>query len=693
MYKNVLNSISLKKIKTFINVLSFFLITVSVKAETPLDPMSITKWMDSLAIPKVMQPMSADYYEIGAYPIYHKFHSQLPPTYMWGYGSSKSTASFPANTIEAVRNRGINVKWTNNLVDSIGKPLQHIFSVDQTLHWADPKSEGHSLDRYTGPVPIVTHLHGSESESNSDGGPDAWFTPGFDIKGSDWVKEDYTYFNEQPPTTLWYHDHTMGITRLNVYAGLAGAYILRDLNDSIAPKLPKGKYEIPLIIQDRLFYSNGAMMYPDSGVNPEVHPFWTPEFFGNVVTVNGVIWPYLNVEPRKYRFRLLNGSNARFYNLSFPDGLDIVQIGTDGGYLPSPVTAKNILIAPGERADIIIDFSKITMGTNLLLKNDAASPFPDGDPIDDSTTAFVMQFRVSKVLQGIDSSIIPSILRQVQINSDPTVTRTLTLNEKDGDNGPDAAFLDGKMWVYMTTETPRLGSTEVWKIVNMTEDAHPIHIHLIQFMLVNRQTFNVEAYEDAYGKSNPIIPVPMDSLYNVVPVETFLSGSPRLPEPNEMGFKDTYVVYPGEVTTFKMKFAPQEGNSFPFDATLGPGYVWHCHILDHEDNNMMRPYKLLPEGTSDNFEQSINISNSILNISPNPIKDVANISYSLNSEAMVNLSILDIFGNTVALLVSEMKSAGNYTVNIPIGNISNGIYFCNIIIGKTHLEKSFVIMK
>lgn len=273
MYKNVLNSILLKNIKTFINVLSFFLITISVTAETPLDPMSITKWMDSLAIPKVMQPMSADYYEIGAYPIYHKFHSQLPPTYMWGYGSSKSTASFPANTIEAIRNRGINVKWTNNLVDSIGNPLQHIFSVDQTLHWADPQSLGHSLDRYTGPVPIVTHLHGSESESNSDGGPDAWFTPGFDIKGSDWVKEDYTYFNEQPPTTLWYHDHTMGITRLNVYAGLAGAYILRDDNDSIAPKLPKGKYEIPLIIQDRLFYSNGAMMYPDSGVNPEVHPF------------------------------------------------------------------------------------------------------------------------------------------------------------------------------------------------------------------------------------------------------------------------------------------------------------------------------------------------------------------------------------------------------------------------------------
>ncbi|MCA9906069.1 MAG: multicopper oxidase domain-containing protein, partial [Anaerolineae bacterium] len=275
-----------------------------------LDPRTLTKYIDPLPVPGPILPPGTTSFEIGAYAKTQQLHSQLPaPTPIWGYGTSAGTASFPAATIEVTRNTPIDVHWTNNLTGS--HPLQ----VDPTMHWANPAHQGYPVigdpfDLIT--IPLSPHVHGGEQEAASDGHPDAWFTPGFALKGPGWQHETFHYHNEQPPTTLWYHDHALGITRLNVYMGLAGFYIVRDPATETALGLPSGEFEIPLVIQDRLFDINGQLVYPVGGDNPTIHPFWVPEFFGDTMLVNGAVWPVLDVKPGKYRFRILNGSNARF---------------------------------------------------------------------------------------------------------------------------------------------------------------------------------------------------------------------------------------------------------------------------------------------------------------------------------------------------------------------------------------------
>ncbi len=571
--------------------------SVLAQAPAPLDPRTLTKYLDKLPIPGAMPSAGTNYYEVGAYQISQQLHSQLPPTTVWGYGTSQATASYPGATFQVTRGVPIQVRWTNNLVDGAGNPLTHPLSVDQTLHWADPLGTGHTPARYTGPVPIAVHVHGGEQEPQSDGHPEAWFTPGFGIKGPAWKKETYAYANGQPAATLWYHDHALGITRLNVHMGLAGFYLIRDPGNEPAG-LPTGQYEIPLVIQDRTFNADGSLAYPAVGINPTVHPFWMPEFFGNTILVNGKVWPYLEVEPRKYRFRLLNGSDARFYTLSFNSKQPFIQIGTDGGYLPAPVTVNSLTLAPGERADVIVDFTGLAVGTRILLTNSAKAPFPNGAPADPQTVGQIMQFRVV-ALTAPDSSTIPANLNPSFFRLTPgagTPTRSLTLNEVMGPAGPVALFLDGKMWDAPVTETPALGSTEVWEIINLTADTHPIHLHLVQFQLLNRQRLQVNKYLKAYTAANPVIPVPAGGIYQPVAVGPFLQDGIVPPDPNEAGWKDTFRMNPGEVTRVIVRFAPLNTaavNPYPFDATAEPGYVWHCHILEHEDNEMMRPYKVV----------------------------------------------------------------------------------------------------
>jgi FtsP/CotA-like multicopper oxidase with cupredoxin domain len=550
-----------------------------------------------------------------------------------------------------------------------------------------------SDDDYTGPVPIVPHLHGGENESNSDGYPTAWFTPDFKIKGKDWHQDTYTYYNTQPAATLWFHDHALGITRLNVYAGLAGFYILRDKNDNIEKKLPQGQYEIPILIQDRMFYDDGSLAFPDDGVNPDKHPFWEPEFFGNCILVNGVIWPHLDVEPRKYRFRLLNGSNARFYHLKFSNNMTFYQIGTDGGYLPETAGMKELLLAPSERADLIVDFSNLPMGTNIILTNDAAAPFPGGDPVDSATTAQIMQFRVNKPLQGSDSTVVPTTLRTINKPTKIDKTRIITLNEMPGENGPLGAVIDGKMWDYMTTETPVMGTTELWKIVNLTEDAHPIHVHLVQFWLQSRQEFDKDEYQKEYDEENTEIPVPMDKDYHTVDVEKYLEGEARGPEPNETGLKDVYVVYPGEVTTFLIKFAPLDRDSFAFDPTEGPGYVFHCHILDHKDNEMMRPYNVLPKTSTVVAEDQPSGSDLIFTHYPNPVKNSALVSYTIPEPERVTITISDMLGNKLSTLIDEVQSAGDHQAGFDAASLSEGVYLYKIKAGNVIKTSRFVVLK
>ena len=276
------------------------------------------------------------------------------------------------------------------------------------------------------------------------------------------------------------------------------------------------------------------------------------------------------------------------------------QIGTDGGYLRAPVTVNPLLLAPGERADVVVDFSKLAVGTRIQMTNDAKAPYPAGRPADPATIGQIMQFRVVP-LTSPDSSVVPAALNTIPTLT-PTATtpvRTLTLNEVMGMAGPLSMYLDGKMWDDNISEVPRVGSTEVWEFVNLTADTHPMHLHLVQFQLLNRQAFQTNKYLKAYSAANPVIPVPMGGNYTTVPVTPYLQGAPIPPAPNEMGWKDTIRVNPGEVARIAVRFAPTGEtsatpgvNKFPFDPTQAPGYIWHCHILNHEDNEMMRPYLL-----------------------------------------------------------------------------------------------------
>lgn len=503
------------------------------------------------------------------------------------------------------------VKWINRLNGS------HLLAVDPTLHWANPNNMPmdppkpwppfpSGFPAAQRPVPIVPHLHGGEVPSIYDGNPEAWFT--YDRKkGPKYVTSLYTYPNKQEPTTLWYHDHALGVTRLNVYLGLAGFYLLRDSknreHDSFFEKesvLPSGKYEIPIVIQDRSFNSDGSFAFSNSGINPDIHPYWTPEFFGNTIMVNGKVWPNLNVEPRQYRFRFLNGSNARFYNMKLSNGMRFVQIGSDGGFLPAPAELYSLLLAPGERADILMDFSNIAPGKSIILVNDANAPFPDGDAPDPNTVGQIMQFTVPvNAHMPVKPPKLPNRLNILPTLTPDSPRRILTLNEVSGSNGPVTVLLNGQKYDSPISELPRVGSIEEWVIANLTMDTHPIHLHLVQFQVFNRQNFRAGEYRIKWEQINGT--PPLDHPTVVLPIEPHLDGAPIDPPDNEKGWKDTVRMNPNQVTRIRVRFAPQNipqnaskpgKNFYPFNPALGPGYVWHCHILDHEDNEMMRPYKV-----------------------------------------------------------------------------------------------------
>lgn len=538
-----------------------------------LDARRLRKFVDELPRPRRVSGPTLD---LAVTEFRQKLHADLPPTVLWGYDGS-----YPGPTIEAERGKPLRARFRNELQN---QTLLAALPVDQTLHWADPlgaKQGAHShhgggpRERYAGPVPLITHLHGGEVHAQSDGHPDAWYTPGFERKGAAFTGEWHDYPNAQPAATLWYHDHVMGATRITVYAGLAGFYLLREPELERTLNLPAGDYEREIVIQDRSFDVKGQLRYPQRGNDPAVHPFWNPESFGDAIVVNGKAWPYMNVEPRKYRLRLLNGSNARFFRLRLSDGRPFVQIGSDGGFMAAPVEVKTLMLSPGERADVIVDFSGLGQGKTIVVTNDAVAPFPVGDKTDPRSTGVVMQFR-GVPLTSADASAIPAKLVDVPALGAPTLTRTLTLDEHIGHKGPHRMLLDGRTWSDPVSETPRLGSTELWEIVNLTADTHPIHLHLVQFQALNREALRVKAYTKAPKAQRQLA--------------KFLSGKPVLPDANERGWKDTLRANPGEVTRFMVRFAPASGGAFPFDATAAPGYVWHCHLLEHEDNEMMRPY-------------------------------------------------------------------------------------------------------
>jgi spore coat protein A len=500
-----------------------------------LSPYVLAKFVDRLPIPAIAtsgktapHPHNSrariPYYSIAMREFQAKVHRDVPPTTFWGYGGSS-----PGPTFETKSGEPCIVEWRNEL------PNKHLLPVDRTLHGADADKPE---------VRTVVHLHGGKVPPESDGNPERWIVPG--------QAAISFYPNQQDAAQLFYHDHAMGITRLNAVAGLFGMFFIRNQAEE-ALNLPRGDYEIPFVLCDRVFTLDGQLSYPTSGLPGKP---WTSEFYGNAILLNGKLFPFLEVEPRAYRFRIVNTSNAGFYTLSFSkDDKNLVPgneafqvIGSDQGLLQQPVSLKSLAITPGERADLIVDFSAYP-GERIYLKH-AAAP--------------IMEIRVSSNRTS-DRFKLPATLRSIERlkESNAAANRKLTLVDYKDDKGKaKLMLLNGAHYSMPVTEKPVLGTTEIWTLINLTDDTHPIHLHLVRFQILDRRRFDFAAYQET-GK-------------------LLFSGPAISPEPHEMGWKDTVRADVLMVTRIIVRFEGYTGR-----------YVWHCHVLEHEDNEMMRPFEVV----------------------------------------------------------------------------------------------------
>jgi spore coat protein A len=502
-----------------------------------LNPMTLTRFVDPLPVPALapsdgMRPSPRDrkvqlpYYRIEMTEFAAALHRDVAPTRQWGYGGS-----VPGPTLETRSGQGLLIEWVNKL------PRRHFLPVDHTLHGAEPDKPE---------VRTVAHVHGAKVPPESDGYPETWHTPG--------QSRMVYYPNEQDASTLWYHDHAMAITRLNVFAGLFGTFIIRDPAEQ-ALNLPGGAFDIPIVLYDRTLDRDGQLLYPVSATPGA--PF-VSEFYGNTIVCNGKIFPYLEVQPRRYRFRLVNAANGRFFHLTLTGNRPFHQIGSDLGLLEAPVELRSVVLFPAERGEVIIDFTGLD-GQELQLRNDA----------DD-----ILQFRVLKKQQpqmanegarAERASALPALLRSVprMPESQSVRERFLTLSEHDDAAGNSMQMLLNEThWDMPVTENPVLDSTEIWSFVNLAGDAHPMHLHLVRFQVLDRRPFDLFAYnaDKSLVYTGPAVP----------------------PAANELGWKDTVRADPGMVTRIIVKFEGYTGR-----------YVWHCHFLEHEDNEMMRPYDVI----------------------------------------------------------------------------------------------------
>lgn len=714
--------------------------------QTPMKASSIPQFVDELPDFAAMGRVDGDRpYTVRSEEFQQKIlpasvYAKLPAPYsagtmVFGYGIDQgskhypplpSKGLYPGYTVVVTRDRPARVDYRNDLIaephragqfrDAKGPSLEETISIDQSIHWADPLKSPMTIDGrgnaqpYLGPLPQVTHLHGGENPSTFDGGPNQWFTRGAEgsrgdgnhkgFRGPAFFSNRFYYPNAQEPTTLWFHDHTVGVTRTNVYSGLAAFYLIRGDGDDGVPgagKLPAGAQEAELAIQDRQFDTNGQLVFPDGYPNgldgpiqePNVHPYWMPEFFGDVITVNGKSWPKFHVAAKRYRFRMLDGASVRFFNLQFcvngssgihdertacvagETNVPFYVIGDDGGLLDAPVRVTHLLISPGERYDVITDFAPYR-GKIVTVRNNAVSPYPSAF----ATFTPSLQGRVMRIfvagarsadvsydpadggaLRGPGSTVAAKLEEVVRLpgtigglplrhpiadGKEVHVYRQLTLNpifKSGGCYWPgagtidriDAMALNNTPFSAPPTETPRVGSTEVWDLIDLSNDDHPIHIHLVEFQVIGRYPFDLRAYGAKYYAAfphdacNPLHGPPKP--YNVPNAAGALGGNPDVTpffihsvqsycmddgvydgtagpaRPEERGWKDTVIAACGNVTRIVVRITPQDvaaiengvavdytgKNLFPFDPTAGPGYVWHCHLIDHEDNDMMRP--------------------------------------------------------------------------------------------------------
>jgi spore coat protein A, manganese oxidase len=519
-----------------------------------LDPDTLAHYVDPLPIPPIAQPsgfrsspenaaLRLPFYRMAMRQVATKVHRDLNPTRMWGFGSSS-----PGPTFETRSGQGLIVEWANEL------PAEHFLPIDHNLHGAEASLPA---------VRSVIHLHGGRTPAASDGYPEDWCVPGKSLT--------YHYPNRQDACMLFYHDHAMGINRLNIYAGLFGLFFIRDEHED-ALQLPRGKYEVPLVVCDRLLRPDGQLYYPESGIAGAP---WLPEVFGNAILINGRLFPYLDVEPHKYRLRIMNGSNARFYRFSFGQELPFQVVGTDQGFLEVPAKAKRVAMAPAERIDLVFDFSEHA-GEKILLRSDtfelmefrvtgktSAAKRSPGAPA--ATPPAESSSKISSGPVASQSGASPSAAGAFErVKENQAVrTRRLTLDEKlDPKQQSMGMLLNNTPWHMPITEKPVIDTVEIWELVNLTADAHPIHLHLVRFQILDRRAFDTFDFLDK-GTLR-------------------FTGPALAPEPAEAGWKDTVRADPGVVTRIIIPFAGFTGR-----------YVWHCHILEHEDNEMMRPYEVV----------------------------------------------------------------------------------------------------
>ncbi|MFW2373934.1 MAG: multicopper oxidase family protein, partial [Gammaproteobacteria bacterium] len=567
-------------------------------------------------------------------------------TDLWGYGNYKQGYTWPGRTFEVTRGTPTQVTWTNNLTRRRSRrPLPHLLPVDTNLHWAYslPDYEQYSIENDG--VPIVPHLHGGNTQSASDGLPEAFYSPGWEITGPQWTKKRYTYSNDQAATSLWAHDHCLGITRLNVYAGLASFYIIRDEIDTGKRNnplgLPADPYELAYVVQDRMFTRSGALFFPafpgdpfyddfitaeGAVLPPDLFPGGGPtalaEFFGDHITVNGKIWPKAEVEPRNYRMRLLNGSDSRFLVVRFraapSDATDLSSagaplpfwvIGSDQG-LGTPTSVDTLVISPGERFDVVFDFSQVqhlgsprvimeNIGGDAPFNGEFGDQLPPEDFFPDRQTDRIMAFDMVKPLdQSVPDTFNPeAISPYAGITTPEDKVRKLALFEGKDEFGRlqpllgvaeptldvEGNLVDGSIaWHMPTTENPDFGATEIWEIYNATGDAHPVHVHLVNFQILGRQEYTADLIEQPVLQHNGTYGIGF-RLENIV-LGAEVATPPGLVEDAP---KDMATALPGTVTRIKMTFN-RRGR-----------YVWHCHILSHEDHEMMRILHVGPIGHSD----------------------------------------------------------------------------------------------
>jgi FtsP/CotA-like multicopper oxidase with cupredoxin domain len=514
----------------------------------------------------------------------HRFHKAIANTPTFAYRSAGGAQDYLGPVIVAKKNVPFDLTVKNDLgAHPLASAIDYGIDGVQTTDATAPRA--------------AVHLHGGNTDPASDGDPLDFFGHG--------ASKTYHYGNTQEAAGLWYHDHALGITRLNVLAGLAGGYLVRDANDpGDGTLLPAPPYEVPLVVQDRMFNTDGTLAYPGNENEGTSRP-WVPEFFGDVATVNGKAWPELAVARGKYRFRVYNGSQARFYNFRLMHGrsaLGFFQIGTDGGLLDRPVRLNKLLLAPGERADLVVDFEHLSPGAKVIVTNDAPAPYPDGD----LDLPQIMRFTVTgargwtKVLTtatNLRSRTAP-ITRLAGRRVD--CTRRVSLVEVHNEfDSPLMVLMNNRAFMDETGNmTVKSNSLEQWEFINTTVDAHPMHLHFAQFQVLNRQSFDADGYAIAAGylEADGVTSTgPGAGIFPPPPVDKFLiRGSRQAPAANELGWKDTIVCPPGQVTRISVPFGPNAvpGKPMAIGAAHTGRYVSHCHILEHEENDMMMRYSI-----------------------------------------------------------------------------------------------------